>query len=121
MRFKTSKYRHGYKSTNQLKKGGAIRWIRKGNLIFLQWQDNKTVSFVSSMHKKANHNGYCNRRTKVNGAFRRVQVRQPAIVTDYNSYMFGGVDKSDQLISKYTSLRKTTKFWKTSSSEIFRY
>ena len=101
------------KSTKQFKKvRGAMRWIRKGNLIFLQWQDNKTVSFVSSMHKKANHHGYCNRRTKVNGAFRRVQVRQPAIVKDYNSYM-SGVDKSDQLIGKYNSLRKTTKFWKT--------
>ena len=72
----------------------------------MQWQDNKTVSLISSMHKNVN------RRTKVNGAIRRGQVRQPGIVKDYNSYM-SGVGKSDQLIdlrgphivSKETDLR----------------
>ena len=64
------------------------------------------------MHVKANGHVYCNRRTKVNGIYRRIRVKQPTLVRAYNQYM-SGVDKSDQLIGKYNTLRKTYKFWKT--------
>ena len=38
--------------------------------------------------------------------YRTLNVRQPKLVKDYNAYT-GGVDKSDQLINKYNTLRKT--------------
>ena len=72
----------------------------------------KKVSFISSISKKANKFIHCKRRTKVNGNFRSICVRQPMLVSDYNKYM-SGVDKSDQLIGKYNSLRRTNRYWKT--------
>ena len=46
--------------------------------------------------------GFVARRTKVDGEFRRLLVRQPNIVKNYNKSM-GGVDCSDQL-NKYNVL-----------------
>ena len=91
---------------------GAVRWIRDKNVVFLQWKDNKTVTFLSSMHNSVNKFNFCNRRSKVNGEFRRMRVKRPQLVSDYNQYM-SGVDKSDQLIGKYNCIRKTTRYWKT--------
>ena len=54
----------------------------------------------------------CKRRVKVDGNFRQIIVRQPQLVQDYNINMCG-VDKSDQLIGKYKTLRPTKKYWKT--------
>ena len=51
-------------------------------------------------------------RMKVNSQFRQIIVCQPQMVHDYNSFM-GGVDKSDQLIGKYKSLRPIKKYWNT--------
>lgn len=104
----------GLKDTKDFNKQnrGEMRWVREGNLGFVQWKDNKTVNVLTTMHKSVTERGFCERRIKVNGEFRRVQVRQPSVIKDYNSYM-GGVDKSDQLIGKYKVLRRTSKFWKT--------
>ena len=100
--------------TSSKKKGkrGTVRRVRQGNVVFLQWIDTKTVSFISSMHVKANEHVYCNRQTKVNGIYRRIRVKQPTLVRAYNQSM-SGVDKSDQLIGKYNTLRKTYQLWKT--------
>ena len=73
----------------------------------MQCRDKKVVSFLSSMHH-ANRFGFAHRRSKVNGQYRTLNVRQPKLVKDYNAYM-GGVDKSDQLTNKYNTLRKTNK------------
>ena len=54
----------------------------------------------SNLPKKSSE--ICQRHTKVNGVFRRIIVRQPELVQDYNSYM-GGVDKSDQLIGNHNT------------------
>ena len=88
--------------------------MREGNLGYLQWVDNKVVSFASTMHSNLpkKSSGICQQRTKVNGVFRRIIVRQPELVQDYNSYM-GGVDKSDQLIGNYNTLRPTVKHYFT--------
>ena len=91
---------------------GTMRWLRENNILFLQWRDNKSVSFISSMHNKANENTVCTRRTKKDGKYSRIEIQQPTLVNDYNKYM-SGVDKSDQLIGKYESIRKTHKYWKT--------
>ena len=49
---------------------------------------------------------------KVKGAFQSIVVPQPSLVRYYDMNM-SSVDKSDQLIGKYNSLRKTPRFWKT--------
>ena len=57
--------------------------------------------------------GHVKRRHKNNeGRYERLNVKQPAVVKDYNDNM-AGVDRSDQLIGKYSTLRKTNKWWKT--------
>lgn len=91
---------------------GSMRWVREGDVAFLQWRDNKVVSMITTMHRFVNRYTFCIRRSKVNGAYRRLQIRQPRVFTDYNIHM-GGVDKSDQMIGKYKALRRTSKFWKT--------
>lgn len=105
----------GLKDIKQFSKEqrGKMRWVRDGELLFLQWKDNKVVTFISSMHRhRSNQVAYCNRRAKINNEFRKLLVRQPQLVKDYNKYM-GGVDKSDQMIGKYKILRRTQKYWKT--------
>ena len=64
------------------------------------------------MHKNLSGKLFCKRRSKINGQFRELNVAQPEVIRDYNMHM-GGVDKSNQMISKYKVLRRTTKFWKT--------
>ena len=93
---------------------GDIRYVREGNLGYLQLVDNKVVSFASTMHSNLpkKSSGICQRRTNVNRVFRRIIVHQPELVQDYNSYM-GGVDKSDLLIGNYNTLWPTVKYWKT--------
>ena len=71
----------------------------------------KVVNFLSTMHQRTT-NGTCKRRSKVNNKFQKLDVPQPQLVRDYNKYM-SGVDRSDQMINKYNSLRKTDKYWKT--------
>ena len=89
-----------------------MRWVRVGDVAFLQWKDNKVVSMITTMHKFVNRYTFCVRRSKVNGEYRRLNIKQPRVFTDYNVHM-GGVDKSDQMIGKYKALRRTSKFWKT--------
>ena len=48
----------------------------------------------------------------MNGQYRPLFVHQPLVVQDYNKFM-GAVDKSDHLIGKYETLRKTNRWWKT--------
>ena len=93
---------------------GDVRWIRDGDVGYLQWKDNKVVSFASTMHKNMvkRSSNVCKRRVKVDGQYRQIIVRQPQLVQDYNMNMCG-VDKSDQLIGKYKTLRPTKKYWKT--------
>ena len=99
------------KDFNKRANRGDVRWIREGEMLALQWKDNKTVSFLSTIHS-VDGQRHVRRRSKVNGEFRDLWIRQPTLVSDYNTYM-GGVDKSDQLINRYNVLRKTKKWWKT--------
>ena len=91
-----------------------MRWIRFGPVECLQWKDNKVglVSMIATKHKNISQRNFCNRRAKVNVNFRKLDVRQPEVVRDYNKYM-GGVHRSDQMIGKYKVLRRSSKFWKT--------
>ena len=40
------------KFKKQFKERGMVKWVREGNVVFLQWQDNKKVIFISSISKK---------------------------------------------------------------------
>ncbi|KAK7504138.1 hypothetical protein BaRGS_00004442 [Batillaria attramentaria] len=91
---------------------GEVRWKTQGNVVFLQCLDNKPVTLISTVHTKANLSGFVKRRTKVQGRYRPIHVRQPKVVDDYNINM-SGVDRSDQPINKYETLRKTNRWWKT--------
>ncbi|KAL8591222.1 hypothetical protein ACOMHN_019198 [Nucella lapillus] len=64
------------------------------------------------MHSKAHLSHHVKRRTKVSGQYRAVHVCQPKLVNSYNQNM-AGVDKSDQLIGRYETLRKVNRRWKT--------
>ena len=104
-----------FKNTKEFNKNshrGSMRWIRIGNLGLIQWKDNKIVTVLTSIHKNLSERFFCSRRVKIHNEFRKMEVRQPGVVRDYNTHM-GGVDRSDQLIGNYTVLRKTAKFWKT--------
>ena len=83
----------------------------------MQWTDKRVVSFLSSMHH-ANRFSFAHRRSKVNRQYRTLNVRQPKLVKDYNAYM-GGVDKSDQLINRYNTLRKTNNLVENSLLPLF--
>ena len=83
---------------------GDSRYHRDGDILTIQWKDNKLVSIMSTFHSAST----CERRSKDrNGQFVRLTIPQ-----EYNASM-RGVDRSDQLINKYKSLRKTNKWWKT--------
>ena len=83
---------------------GSNRYVKDRNLLFVQWRDNKVVNFLSTMHQRTT-NGTCKRRSKVNNKFQKLDVPQPQLIRDYNKYM-SGVDRSDQMINKYNSLRE---------------
>ena len=84
------------KNTKQFNKKGSqrgkMRWVRRGNLGFLQWKDNKVVTILTTMHK--NLSGKLFYKSKVNGQFRELHVPQSQAIKDYNMHM-GGVDRSD--------------------------
>ena len=92
---------------------GSSRYFRDGNLLFVQWRYNQIVIFLSTMHTKSKEAFfYCKRRSKVGNCFQKLDVEQPKLVNDYNKYM-AGVDRSDQIIGKYNTLRRTDTYWKT--------
>lgn len=90
---------------------GDMRYVRRQELLHIQWKDKRTVSLVSTLHAAHEHQ-LVTRHTKQDGHHIELQVRQPRSVHEYNQYM-GGVDSFDQLVGSYRVLRKTRKWWKT--------
>lgn len=90
---------------------GAMRWNRDGDCVAVQWKDNKLVTILSSIDS-ANLYVEVTRKKKEAGKWSTVSVRQPKCVQRYNKYM-NGVDRSDQYLAKYNSLRKCIRWWKT--------
>lgn len=80
--------------------------IRKGNLLFSLWQDNKLVNVVSSNCDSGE--GSVQRTQKDNT---RLTVKCPHNIIEYNKYM-GGVDKCDQMRQYYCVRQKTRKFYR---------
>lgn len=85
--------------SSKLKKGEYI-WRRNGPVIVCKWKDKREVLSISNMH-----------------SFEMVETKsrsgktamKPNIISDYNKGM-SGIDRSDQMLSYYSSLRKTIRW-----------
>jgi hypothetical protein len=89
-------------------KKGEHTWMRSESVVVCKWKDKRDVLTISNMHQVqivdvANRNG------KIS--------KKPNILRDYNNGM-SGIDRSDQMVSYYSSLRKTLRWYKKISLHI---
>lgn len=83
----------------KLKKGEVV-WRQNGSVVVCKWKDKREVLTISNMHtvemvEVPNRNG-------------KLTIK-PNIVRDYNKGM-SGIDRSDQMLSYYSALRKTIRW-----------
>jgi hypothetical protein len=86
----------------KLKKGEWV-WQSKGATVVSKWHDKRDVVMISNMHPKVEMETITNKRGQ--------PVYKPNTVLDYNRSM-SGIDRSDQMMSYQTSLRKTIRWYK---------
>lgn len=84
----------------KLKKGECI-WKRRDNIVVGKWKDKRDILVISTCHK-FELTPVTNRRGN--------EKIKPNIVADYNQFM-SGVDRADQMISYYSTPRKTIKWY----------
>lgn len=87
----------------KLKKGEISR-RRNERIVVIKWHDNRDVLMLSTFHT-----GQLTDSPKVNR--RGERIRKPDCVLSYNQNMCG-IDRADQLLSYYTPLRKTIRWYK---------
>ena len=92
----------------KIKKGNIIAF-QKGKMVALKWCDKKPLLMLSTVHN-ADFTNVSNKRDKN-------EKKKPLAVVEYNLNM-GGVDKSDQCLSYYPTIRnQQRKYYK----KIFRH
>lgn len=83
-------------------KKGAVVWKRKGAVVVTKWKDKRDVRMISTRH---NHE-------MVETNPRRGGIKlKPKCVVDYNQHM-SGIDRADQMMSYYSSPRKTIRWYR---------
>ena len=87
----------------KLKKGECVAQ-RKGQVMVCKWKDKRDVSMLSTKHTGRIVTAERNNR-------QGEEIKKPDAVLEYNKFM-GGVDRLDQLLSYYTPLRKTVKWYR---------
>ncbi|KAH8021399.1 hypothetical protein HPB51_015579 [Rhipicephalus microplus] len=92
-------------------KRGDVRWLRHQGVLYFQWKDRRAVHMMSTAHT-ANSHVTATRKRKVAGQWKKVPIRKPRLIEEYNAGMLG-VDRSDQLIASYNVLMKCVRWWKT--------
>jgi len=88
--------------SGKLKKGEKISG-QQDHLLAIKWKDICDVFSLTTAHEDVLVEASSSR-----GAHHKIK---PAAVLDYNKYKTG-VDRSDQMLSYYSSERKTIKWWK---------
>ncbi|XP_056095296.1 piggyBac transposable element-derived protein 4-like isoform X2 [Rhinichthys klamathensis goyatoka] len=91
---------------------GNIRWFREDDLLFVEWKDKRDVLMCSTFHKAFNGDTIKRNVKGADGVWAIQDFPVPAAVLDYNKHM-GGVDLSDALISFYTVLHKTRRWYRS--------
>ena len=89
--------------TKKLKKGQYIAQ-RRGRIVVEKWNDKRDVLMLTTCHS--------GRMVAINKPTRQGEIKKkPDAVIAYNKYMCG-VDRMDQLMSYYSPLRKTLKWYR---------
>ena len=76
-----------------------------------QWKDNKPVTILTTIDSPSEY-GFVERNVKVDGVWGKTNVKRPKAIGTYNKCM-NGVDRSDQILGKNSTLRKCMRWWKT--------
>ena len=83
--------------TKAMLKKGEVVWKSQGEVVVCKWKDKRDVLTISTAHIPE----------MVNVTNRRGQEKlKPNLIKDYNAFM-SGIDRSDQMLSYHSSLRKT--------------
>ena len=89
---------------NAKMKPGECVFRRRDTLLALRWVDKRPVYIISTIHEAVMKD---TGKQKQNGE----KIFKPEPIVEYVSKM-GGVDKGDQLMSYYSFLRKSVKWWR---------
>uniref|UniRef100_A0A3Q3A6G3 PiggyBac transposable element-derived protein domain-containing protein n=1 Tax=Kryptolebias marmoratus TaxID=37003 RepID=A0A3Q3A6G3_KRYMA len=86
---------------------GDLRWLRRGNLLFVKWMNTREVTMCSTVHAAFSGKSI-QRGVKSAGVWQSKSIPAPDPVIDYNQNM-GGVDLSDALIGYYSVHHKSSR------------
>lgn len=93
--------------STKLKKGQMV-WRSKGDVSVSKWKDKRDVLMISNSHVPKMISA-TNRKGK--------EKQKPNMVKDYNDSM-SGIDRSDQILSYHSGLRKTLRWYKKAGVHI---
>lgn len=93
---------------------GTIRWLRRGQLLFVKWLDTRQVTMCSTVHRADSRDTTKRRVKTARGGWTLKTVPVPACFKDYSQYVGGGgADLPDALVSYNSVLHHTQKWSQT--------